>query len=373
MVDFRAQFAKDAVVPCNLTTSLGGESNAPNSGTHFTVLDGLRGVAAIVIVAFHASEWLGSLSPKLGYLAVDLFFVLSGFVIAHSYEGKLQKGLSASDFFAVRFVRLFPLYILGVLIHISAILIGALLHQKTSESVINSIYLNILMLPSPDNLKFDGSLYPLNPPAWSLFFELVINMIYASTFRYWSIRNTFISVVIFGLLLICSWPYGEGGADWSSVLPGLYRVCFSFPLGVLLYLCHGRLANWKEIHPAIPFLLMATPFFLTEFLGFFLGTFVMFPAAVFLGARSSDRMRIVRGAAWVGGVSYAIYAVHSPILGICIHVVDFFKLSASPMLMGIAFVILIVPMAATIEKYYDLPVRKYWKIFLADSRLTRFR
>ena len=84
----------------------------------FTTLDGLRGIAAIAVVARHAPFLWGEHGPtgalSESYLAVDFFFVLSGFVLAHAYGSRFQHGLSNAAFMRTRLLRLYPLYLLAL-------------------------------------------------------------------------------------------------------------------------------------------------------------------------------------------------------------------------------------------------------------------
>lgn len=86
------------------------------SKPRYEILDGLRGVAAMIVVAFHLFETY-SKGPAFqilnhGYLAVDFFFVLSGFVIGYAYDDRWNK-MSLKDFFKRRLVRLHPMVVHG--------------------------------------------------------------------------------------------------------------------------------------------------------------------------------------------------------------------------------------------------------------------
>ena len=79
----------------------------------FLTLDALRGVGAIAVMAGHAGIVLGAYMPPFMYLAVDMFFVLSGFVLAHAYDRKFAEGLSVGAFLKARIARLYPIYLSG--------------------------------------------------------------------------------------------------------------------------------------------------------------------------------------------------------------------------------------------------------------------
>src|SRR5215475_14103406 len=91
-----------------------------DSKRHYKILDGLRGVAAITVVAFHILETFtnGDHSKQIinhGYLAVDFFFALSGFVIGYAYDDRWNK-MTLKDFFKRKLIRLHPMIIAGMLI-----------------------------------------------------------------------------------------------------------------------------------------------------------------------------------------------------------------------------------------------------------------
>jgi hypothetical protein len=80
----------------------------------FLTLDGLRGIAAIMIVLFHSRAIVGHFYPASAYLSVDLFFALSGCVLEASYRDRLAAGLSTREFMTIRFIRLWPLFALSL-------------------------------------------------------------------------------------------------------------------------------------------------------------------------------------------------------------------------------------------------------------------
>ncbi|MDR1923581.1 MAG: acyltransferase, partial [Planctomycetaceae bacterium] len=114
---------------CNMKTSKDFSSPMSPSGTkpHYEILDGLRGVAALMVVAFHISEahTLDRFEQVInhGYLAVDFFFVLSGFVIGYAYDDRWGK-MSVGDFFKRRLIRLHPLVVMGMIIGAALFYVG---------------------------------------------------------------------------------------------------------------------------------------------------------------------------------------------------------------------------------------------------------
>jgi len=146
--------------------------------SRFGTLDGLRGVAAIVVVLFHAI--FGAWVPRFGYLAVDLFFILSGFVLSHAYDKRFVAGMSVAEFLSLRVVRLYPLYLLGLVLGLCVVRINPSIMDAPAAGVLLNFVLNLFDLPG---MEIPGTLYrelfPLNVPLWSLFFEFwVANLIF---------------------------------------------------------------------------------------------------------------------------------------------------------------------------------------------------
>ena len=151
----------------------------PNERLTFDVLNGLRGVAAIAVVNMHMSAYFGIVHSANVAPAVDFFFVLSGFVISYAYEGKLASGLFWNRFFVARIIRLYPLYLIGLIL--GGLVVWFLEHPVNPARFFSTLGLNLFMLPYP--LAMDANttpLFPINFPAWSLFVELVANLVYAA-------------------------------------------------------------------------------------------------------------------------------------------------------------------------------------------------
>ena len=95
---------------------------------HYNILDGLRGVAALMVVWFHVFEAFATshVDQRInhGYLAVDFFFVLSGFVIGYAYDDRWGR-MTYRDFFMRRLIRLHPMVVMGMLIGAAAFYFGA--------------------------------------------------------------------------------------------------------------------------------------------------------------------------------------------------------------------------------------------------------
>ena len=155
---------------------------------HYDLLDGLRGVAAITVVWFHIFEAFATshLDQRInhGYLAVDFFFILSGFVIGYAYDDRWGK-MKTKDFIKRRVIRLHPMVVMGAII-------GAVMFywqgcpvwdvsKVTILALFMATFINALLLPATPGTEIRGlgEMYPLNGPSWSLFFEYIGNILYA--------------------------------------------------------------------------------------------------------------------------------------------------------------------------------------------------
>src|SRR5690606_36728326 len=156
------------------------------SKKHFEVLDGLRGIAALAIVIFHFMEWIYP-DPSHnfighGFLAVDFFFCLSGFVIGYAYDDRI-KAMGLKEFFKSRLSRLHPLVIFGSVLGLLAFLFDAFSGESELYNTGRIILLFIcsaFLIPFTSMAERGYNNFGLNAPSWSLFWEYVANLIYAS-------------------------------------------------------------------------------------------------------------------------------------------------------------------------------------------------
>ncbi|MGA8939854.1 MAG: acyltransferase [Acidobacteriaceae bacterium] len=168
----------------------------------FENLDALRGVAAILIVVFHIRPLFGN-SPLFGraYLAVDLFFMLSGFVLSFAYQQKLDNGLPTTTFLKLRLIRLYPLYLIGLFL--GFIYTATQVHyQHSSPGMLGSFLMLVpalFFLPIPAPTSLPNVAFPYDLPAWSLFSELIANLLHALLLRKRSTRTLLIALVFLEL------------------------------------------------------------------------------------------------------------------------------------------------------------------------------
>jgi peptidoglycan/LPS O-acetylase OafA/YrhL len=168
----------------------------------FHSLNLLRGLAALAVVLFHASPIFGRQMAPSGYLAVDLFFILSGFVIAHVYDPRFAAGLTARSFILARMARFWPLFALGTVIGAGWTLLENVVSPPAALSISETLGISALSLLYIPRIT-GADLFPLNVPAWSLFFELIVNAAFAIFFAASRTRWLLVVIAVAGAVVAC--------------------------------------------------------------------------------------------------------------------------------------------------------------------------
>jgi peptidoglycan/LPS O-acetylase OafA/YrhL len=348
---------------------------AVSSTRSFVTLDGLRGLAAIAIAIRHVPYLWPEGSPtgilRESYLAVDFFFVLSGFVLCHAYGDRLRSDLSARYFMVVRLIRLYPLYLLGFVIGL-ALAFRQMLHGEIDQATLfgNAVF-GMLFIPSPFS---DSILFPLNGPAWSLFFELVINFVFGLFgARLNNVSLGALLVLAASVLSLAVWfrwfGFGaidgplDAGQEWSSVLAGFARVTYSFFAGVAIYRLWKRKSFEVRVPPAIPFVLLGVLLFSFpsgRYQPFFdlLTTVLLFPALVFFSASSTPGQATAPLFGWLGRISYAIYVLQLPCYGLFGRVFSHIGASGLSLVWASAAFLALILAAWMADDHYDRRARK---------------
>ena len=218
---------------------------------HYKILDALRGVAAIIVVIFHLGEPLATSRfdnlVNHGYLAVDFFFLLSGFVIGYAYDDRWEK-LSFKSFIKRRLIRLQPLVILGMTLgalgfYFTDSTIWPLIHTVPVWKLIIVMLIGYTLIPIPLSMDIRGweEMHPLNSVGWSLFFEYIANILYALGLRKLSNKALLVFVIIAAIALAhlaISSPNGDIAGGWTlnyeHMRIGIIRTLFPFFGGLLL-------------------------------------------------------------------------------------------------------------------------------------------
>ena len=348
----------------------------------FETLDAMRGVAAFSVVIYHlgSNKILPGVAPR-GYLAVDFFFILSGFVVAFAYEGPLQTRLSWGRFVLKRCIRLYPLALLGLGMGAVVLLLKWLTHPDKVDGlphILSSIGLNGFLLPILSRSRLTQSeLFPVNSPLWTLSLELAANLIWAwiGIGRRTSTLIAFTAVSWLALIAAgAEFHSGNTGFDLTTLGGGVARVCFGFTLGVVLY----RLLPRIRI-PSIrfgPVLLYAGLLLVlcwpiesdpagVPWGDLVIVTFFM-PAIVMLGL---GQVTSGRAAMWMGGLSYPIYVLHMPIQLLTSGLRQTVPRNVDPVLLAAVTVVVILAYAAIAWRVYDEPARLWLTRRLSGARL----
>ncbi len=224
---------------------------------HFLLLDALRGVAALLVVWYHIFEGYSFAGGDIirginhGYLAVDFFFILSGFVIGYAYDDRWAEGFTLKQFFKRRLIRLHPMVIFGAVVGLVTFLIqGGVQWDGTrvaTSAVMWALLLAMFMIPAvpgwPNEVRGNGEMFPLNGPTWSLFFEYIGNILYALALRRMSDRALKVLTAVLGVALgvfalFNVSGYGSIGVGWTldglNFVGGMLRMMFPFTLGMYI-------------------------------------------------------------------------------------------------------------------------------------------
>lgn len=347
-----------------------GTAEVSKTKPHFVVLDGLRGVAAVAVVTFHFMEmvignysklWIGS-----GWLAVDFFFCLSGFVMGYAYDDRVGK-MGIGKFLKARLIRLHPLVVLGTvlgLITFYANPFGVLPGYSAGKMAL-IVAASLLMIPFGAITQRGRSIFGLNAPAWSLFWEYVANLVFGLVL-YRVKRSVLAVLTVVAAVLLC-WTghragYLYGGWNIHTFWDGGSRVAFSFMAGLLVYRMGWRLRT-RLGFGALSLLLMLTfvmPYARGGWIREAAVIMAFFPLLVMLGAGASVSPRVERLCKFSGDLSYPLYMTHYSMIWIWGDYVSKHKLTTGELATEVACgVVTMVAFACLVMVAYDKPVRAY--------------
>ena len=352
---------------------------------HYELLDGLRGVAALTVVCYHLFEAYATshLDQRInhGYLAVDFFFLLSGFVIGYAYDDRWKR-MSIREFLTRRAIRLHPMVVMGALIGAAIFYLQGCSVWDVSQVSIGALLvatlLNALLIPVTPGVEIRGvgEMFPLNGPSWSLFFEYIGNVLYALVLRKLPTAALAVMVGLTGCGLAAYAVLGPLGdlcsgfvLNGEQFLGGSLRLLFAFPAGLLLSRVFRpvriRGAFWLcslavVAIAAIPRLGGAERLWLNGLYDT-LCAVVLFPLILWFGAsgRTTDRLSAAI-CKFLGDISYPLYIVHYPFIYWYYAWVKNERLTFGESLPGAA-----APVAGSVAltylclKLYDIPVRRY--------------
>lgn len=363
-----------------------------DSKPHYELLDGLRGVAALLVICYHIFEGFAT-SPldqhfNHGYMAVDFFFILSGFVIGYAYDDRWKTTLTLKGFFKRRLIRLHPMVIMGALLGaVSYCIQGSVKWDGTQvpfTMVLIALLLNLFLLPvvpgTGADVRGNNEMYPLNGPSWSLFFEYIGNILYALFIRKFSTRALTVLVIAaaaglasFGISNLSG--YGHLGVGWSMIdynlLGGFLRLMFSFSVGLLMsrifkpakvkgafWICSAVLA----VLFTVPHLGGADRLWIN---GLYesVCAIMIFPALVWLGASGKTTNKVTSTVCkFLGDISYPLYVVHYPLM----YLFYWWLWSGEEKIpfsqawpVAVVVIIASIILAYLCLRFYDIPLRKW--------------
>ena len=360
---------------------------------HYHLLDGLRGVAALMVIWYHVFEgyaFAGGTTIDTfnhGYLAVDFFFILSGFVIGYAYDDRWGKNFTMKDFIKRRLIRLHPMVIMGAVVGAITFYIQGSVQWDGTHIGISMVMLSLLctifFIPAMPGVGYEvrgnGEMFPLNGPCWSLFFEYIGNILYALFIRRLSNKALTIVVVLLGVAL-ASFAifnvsgYGNIGVGWTldgvNFIGGLLRMLFPFSMGMLLSRNFKpmklRGAFW--ICTLVMIALFAVPYLegtesiCTNGIYEAFCIIIAFPILLWIGASGTTTdKKSTQICKFLGDISYPIYVIHYPFMYLFYAWLtknQLFTLGETwqVALCGYAWNILFAYLCL---KLYDEPVRKY--------------
>lgn len=377
------------------------------SKPRYAILDGLRGVAALVVILFHGFEtyipFFGTQHINHGYLAVDFFFVLSGFVIGYAYDDRWDR-MSTWNFFKRRLIRLHPMVVAGTLFGACLFFFGesdyfSLIGGTEPWKFFLCIVLGLLMIPAGTGLDIRGwgETNSLNGPNWSLTFEYIGNILYAFVLRR-------LPTVVLGMLCVASafltinlalgWdvfgffaqPKYDVIGGWSitpdQMYVGFSRLLYPFLCGLLISRLLPKFIT-KENPSGSPLgirggfwwasLLLVVLFAVPQIGGKscvadglyqVFAIVVMFPVIVLIGAGSKTTDK--RSAKWcetLGNLSYPLYITHFPLMYMQMAWVSSHKDSPvwHHVVLNLGILLVAIGIALAFLKLYDEPVRAWLK------------
>lgn len=374
--------------------------NTMQSKPHLLLLDALRGVAALIVLYYHCFECFGyeinegtGIYTQVcdhGYLAVDFFFLLSGFVIAYAYDDRKTMGFGT--FAKRRLIRLHPMVVAGAVIGLACFLIDGGTswegNPATAGNLALAFFMTLVMLPVfpgwGADVRGNGEMFPLNGPQWSLFFEYIGNIIYALLLRRLGTKSLALVTAACGVVLGAHvLQIGYLGEGWSFVdngfVWGLLRMLFPYSLGMLIcrifLLKKAKQGEESASHnfgatfiacSAALLILLPIPFVGDPMQPWQNGlyilflTMIVFPTIIWAAASAGTGKNSF--CAFLGELSYPLYIVHYPLMYMFYRYHGFPNVSCTmadvwPMAVATFFGSIVL---ATVFLYaYDKPVRRW--------------
>jgi peptidoglycan/LPS O-acetylase OafA/YrhL len=325
-------------------------------------LDLVRGLAAIIVVIFHTPQFFGGFSIPHGYLAVDLFFMLSGWVMTHSYRLRILEGMSFRSFCIARFARLYPLYILSLLIALTYQSF-VLLKGHSGDIKIACLVPNLIMVPCIGG----GAIFPFDTPAWSIFWEIFANIFWFALLHIAVRREVVIYLIsiVISISIIYNQNAWLGGFDSSNFIDGSIRALMGFYCGCLIY---DFWESKKARYVIFATIITSTAFFIINLTnGIFdktlgidlLIVFTVAPLIILICSHYKFGIHEKSLGAWIGDISYSIYLLHLPLSYFFQSTIKRIGYTIpSNITIGVVFLLIIMLIGATVYKFFEIPSRR---------------
>lgn len=355
------------------------QAAAPGGKAHFEVLDGLRGTAALLVVAFHIQGITvlfdaNRLALPHAYLAVDFFFALSGFVVGYAYDDRWRT-MTIGAFLKRRLIRLHPLVVLGAILGLVSYLADPFAGDRQHAPAMLLAFAfaaALLALPSAPLENRLGDSHPLNAPAWTLLQEYIANLAYALVLRRLGIAALAAATAVAALvsaataLHLGSYDTGWGLHNfWGAPV----RLAYPFLVGLLLYRLRDGLPRLRLGFLPLSAVLgavFAAPVF-PEVGGWKLNgvyqaccVLFVFPAILLLGQHSGEGAVVRRISRLAGRLSYPLYITHYPFVYVYMNwVVGAPGGRPSAPVVAVALFLFTLLFAALAYRGWDLPIRRW--------------
>ena len=359
----------------------------------YDILDGLRGVAAVMVLLYHvfndAKSFFVWPAPVYefyhGFLGVDFFFILSGFVMGYAYDLRLEdRSLTLGGFIKRRLIRLHPMVVMGVILGLIAFLIQGCTKWDGTEVSLQAVMwatlLGLFLIPSPLGMDVRGNTeaFPLNGPHWSLFFEYIGSLLYGILLHRLPTKwlRVWVACGIFSIAAYALLQEGGGVAyGWSSepmnLLGGALRMLYAYPMGLLM----ARMFRQRKPEPLQGPVFLFCSLALVVLLGLplfggkesetiyqLVCLFSFFPGIIWIGARGMVSGRQQRAVSFLGRLSYPLYATHFPLIYLYITMVARdgapYQGYVHPWLLAIVTLVVSVLLATLFLLFYDEPLRR---------------
>lgn len=348
--------------------------------SHYETLDLLRGVVAISVVLYHFSSRVNYAGLMYhGYLAVDFFFCLSGYVIFHAYFNRIRSNvMTVSEFIAARLIRFMPLVLLGNAIAAFTDIFRPGQHNFVEHAwdISEVLFTNTLLIPTLHQTTLESTTYPLNGPVWSLFFELIANIIFVLIAKSTHAKHIMMVLCAISLLLLVKMSLVTGnihfGPHIEFFMYAFPRVFFSFFAGALLnYVTKTSFSMSWSVSSIVLLAIFSIQKIDNPTIGAafdIVAISLVFPLIVYAGANhlgSPDK----RLATIAGNASYPLYCIHYPIVrALSVVMRHYYLPDGLNIFISIVFTAMLFVLSILTFDVYDRPVRRTLTSYFMNLR-----